>query len=189
MSGYRNLAAIIEELAQDARHVDEDAVKSVVSLILAAKRVFVAGAGRSGFAARAFSNRLMHLGLDSHFADEPTCPSIREGDLIIVGSGSGNTAGIALKAEMAKKEGAKIATITMNSEGKVGQTADAVIVVPGRSSMRMSGRSAEKAPSIQPEGSSFEQLSWLIYDSMVVDLKRALGQTQAQMNFRHSNLE
>jgi D-arabinose 5-phosphate isomerase GutQ len=41
-----------------------------------AKRIFVAGAGRSSFAARAFSNRLMHLGFSVWFVGEPTTPSL-----------------------------------------------------------------------------------------------------------------
>ena len=63
----KNLLAIIEELAQDAKQVDNDQLAKIEELILQAKRVFIVGAGRSGFAARAFSNRLMHLGFDSNF--------------------------------------------------------------------------------------------------------------------------
>jgi len=48
---------------------------------------------------------------------------------------------------------------------------------------------SEKAPSIQPNGSSFEQLSWLVYDSMIVDLKKELKQEQTDMDYRHANLE
>lgn len=35
--------------------------------ILKADRILVAGAGRSGFVARAFANRLMHMGLTVFF--------------------------------------------------------------------------------------------------------------------------
>ncbi|WP_207703939.1 hypothetical protein [Candidatus Enterococcus ferrettii] len=38
-------------------------------------------------------------------------------------------------------------------------------------------------------GSSFEQLSWLVYDSMIVDLKKATGQEQKDMDDRHANME
>ena len=52
----KNLLAIIEELAQDAKQVDNDQLAKIEELILQAKRVFIVGAGRSGFAARAFSS-------------------------------------------------------------------------------------------------------------------------------------
>ena len=189
MSSCANLKDIIIELAQDAEMVEQEGVEAVEQLIVSSHRVFVAGAGRSGFAASAFSNRLMHLGLDSHFVGEPTCPSIREGDVLVVGSGSGMTEGMVIKAKKAKSEGAKVATITINPDGEIAKIADAVILIPGKSTLRMKGGSAVKAPSIQPDGSSFEQLSWLTYDSMVIDLMRLTKSTQEDMNHRHSNLE
>ncbi len=67
MKSCDNLLAIISELADDARQVDGDAVTRLGEMILTAERIFVAGAGRSGFAARAFSNRLMHLGFSVWF--------------------------------------------------------------------------------------------------------------------------
>lgn len=188
MECCRNLVSIIEELVQDAKQVNQKHVEDVENLIVAAKRLFIAGAGRSGFAARAFSNRLMHLGLDVHFVGEPTCPSIHEGDLLIIGSGSGKTESLVTKAKKAKREGANLATITIHPDGEIGSMADACIQIPGISS-RVEGTGGHKAASIQPNGSSFEQLSWLIYDSMVVDLMKKLNQTQKQMDYRHANME
>lgn len=188
MEPCKNLKAIVDELAQDAAQVSQQHVEDVENLIINAKRVFIAGAGRSGFAARAFSNRLMHLGLDVHFVGEPTCPSIREGDLLVIGSGSGKTESLFTNAKKAKREGAKLATITIHPDSEIGSIADAYIQIPGISS-RVEGTGVQKAPSIQPHGSSFEQLSWLIYDSMVVDLKEKLNQTQDQMDYRHANME
>lgn len=181
-----NLLSIIEELAQDAKQVDQEQLNQVEKLILDAKRVFIVGAGRSGFAARAFSNRLMHLGFDSRFVGEPTTPSIRKGDLLIIGSGSGKTESLVTMAKKAKSEEAKLATITISPEGEIGSMADAYIQIPGISSR---GPVVEKAPSIQPNGSSFEQLAWLVYDSMIIDLKKQTNQEQGDMDHRHANME
>ena len=142
--------------------------------------------GRSGFVARAFSNRLMHLGFDSRFVGEPTTPSIRKGDLLIVGSGSGRTESLITMAKKTKSEDANLATVTINSEGEIASMADAYILIPGVSSR---GPAVKKAPSIQPNGSSFEQLAWLVYDSMVVDLKERTNQSQSDMDYRHANME
>ena len=182
----KNLLAIIEELAQDAKQVDNDQLAKIEELILQAKRVFIVGAGRSGFAARAFSNRLMHLGFDSNFVGEPTTPSIRKGDLLIIGSGSGKTESLVTMAKKAKSEGALLSTVTIHPENTIGSMADAYIRIPGISSRE---EAVEKAPSVQPNGSSFEQLSWLVYDSMIVDLKKATKQEQADMDYLHANME
>jgi 6-phospho-3-hexuloisomerase len=103
MTPSKNLLAILTELTEDAQQIDQLQLEQVQSLILKAKRIFVAGAGRSGFAARAFSNRLMHLGFTVYFVGEPTTPSIRENDLIIIGSGSGRTSGLVNMAKKSKK--------------------------------------------------------------------------------------
>lgn len=182
----KNLLAIIEELAQDAEQVNNDQLEIMEQLIMKAKRIFIVGAGRSGFAARAFSNRLMHLGFDSNFVGEPTTPSIRKGDLLIIGSGSGKTESLVTMANKAKSEGALLATVTIHPENTIGSMADSHIRIPGISSRN---ESVEKAPSIQPNGSSFEQLSWLVYDSIIVDLKKKTKQEQEDMDYRHANME
>lgn len=188
MEVFHNLEAILEELSADARQINQDEVTKVEQSILKANRIFVAGAGRSGFVARAFANRLMHLGFTVYFVGDPTTPSIRENDVLIIGSGSGTTKGMVNAAETAKKEKAAIVTITIHPDGTIGKMSDAYIKVPGASS-RNRGVSEQKAPSIQPNGSSFEQLTWLIYDAIIVDLKKVRQQSQEQMDYRHANME
>ena len=83
------LKQILGELTRNAEQIRQEELEGFADQIQKAKRVFVAGAGRSGFVARAFSNRLMHLGLTVYFVGEPTTPSIQEGDLLVIASGSG----------------------------------------------------------------------------------------------------
>lgn len=186
MTESGNLISIIEELAEDAKQVDNRQLEHVEELIMKAKRIFIAGAGRSGFAARAFSNRLMHLGYTVYFVGEPTTPSIREGDLLLIGSGSGKTESLVTKANKAKSENALVATLTINPESTIGTLSDAYITIPGISSRDIVVRKAE---SVQPNGSSFEQLSWLVYDSMIVDLIKKTNQKQEDIDYRHANME
>ncbi|MDO4616048.1 MAG: 6-phospho-3-hexuloisomerase [Lachnospiraceae bacterium] len=188
MEKASNLLAILEELTQDAQNIDNTAIEEAEQKILQAKRVFVSGAGRSGFVARAFANRLMHIGFDVHFVGEPTTPAIRKGDVLMIGSGSATTKSMLMQAQTAKREEAEVVILTTNEEGDIAKLADTVILIPGNSS-RSHTQSAVKAPSIQPNGNSFEQLCWLIYDGMAVDLIKAAGQKQEQMDRRHSNLE
>ena len=187
MTECRNLKLIIQELAENAKVIDNDQLIEAEKLIKEAGRIFIAGAGRSGFAARGFANRLMHLGFHSFFVGEPTTPSIQKGDLIVIGSGSGNTASLVSMAKKAKSQGAKLVTLTIFPENTIGSFADVIIQIPGVTSK---ADNEQKEPdSIQPKGNSFEQLSWLIYDSMIIDLKRETGQSEEQMFARHANLE
>ena len=187
MEHCQNLLSIIKELAEDALLVDGADVEKLGTLIQDAKRVFVAGAGRSGFAARAFANRLMHLGFTVYFVGEPTTPSIQQGDVLVIGSGSGETASLVAMAHKAHKQGAAIAALTIYPDHTIGALSAVCVKIPGVTSK--SEERSQKADSIQPSGSSFEQLSWLIYDSVIIRLRELRQQTDAQMFYRHANLE
>ena len=185
---YQTLHNIIEELRYYAGKVKEEEAQKMVEQILKANRIFVAGAGRSGFAARGFANRLMHLGFQVAFIGEPTTPPIKAGDLLVIGSGSGTTASLVKMAEKAKSVGVAIATVTIAPENTIGSMADAVITLPGTTRQLLDGEPQEGA-SIQPVGSMFEQMSWLVYDSLIMDLREKTGQSLEQMLERHGNLE
>ena len=109
----KTLQIITNELYKYGKLIKEDEVKEVVELCQKANRIFIAGAGRSGFCARGFANRMMHLGFTVYFVGETTTPSIQEGDLLIVGSGSGTTASLVSDCKKAKAQKAIIATLTI----------------------------------------------------------------------------
>lgn len=182
-----NLNGILDELKEDAQHVKEDEVQNVVDLILKANKVFVTGAGRSGFAARAFSNRLLHLGFNVSFVGEPTTPPIKKDDVLIICSGSGSTKSLVSNAKVATENGAKIALLTIFPDSTIGKMAAACIEIPG-----ITSKTTElnvKKSTIQPRGSSFEQLTWLICDSMIMSLKEKTNQTNDELYARHANME
>lgn len=180
------LKKILEELTRNAEQIRQEELEGFADQIQKAKRVFVAGAGRSGFVARAFSNRLMHLGLTVYFVGEPTTPAIQAGDLLIITSGSGETGSLKVMAQKAKKQGAALATITIYPQASIGSLADAVITVPGSTPK---SKLADTAVSVQPMGNAFEQLLWLICDTVVIILMKRLGRTEEEMFALHANLE
>lgn len=185
---YQTLKDITQELTNFAAQVSDEGVEALESLILDANHIFVAGAGRSGFMARAFANRLMHLGFDVSFVGEPTTPPIREGDLLIVGSGSGKTASLVNCANKAHEVGAKIGAVTINPDSPVGHLADATVLLPG-TTRALEGRDSMENVSIQPVGTMFEQLSFLTYDSIILDLLKKTGQSFDDLLGRHANME
>lgn len=185
MSRCENVFAILNELKENAEKIDNDRVLELEELIINANRIFIGGAGRSGFVGRAFANRMMHLGYTVYFVGEPTTPSIQEGDLLIVGSGSGTTASLVSNSNVAKKQGAKLATITMFPEHTIGAMSDVVITIPGITEKY----AGEGGGSVQSSGSSFEELTWITYDAIVMDLMRITNQNDTQLYARHANME
>lgn len=182
------LAKVTEEVQHYGEAIEDRQIKKVAQLCYQAKRIFVAGAGRSGFAARGFANRLMQLGLTAYFVGETTTPSISEGDLLIIGSGSGSTSSLVVDANKAKAAGAQLATLTIYPDATIGKASDALIRIPGGTPKNESANE-DTAHSIQPMGTLFEQLSWITYDTLVLELMELTGETAETMFPRHANLE
>jgi len=182
-----NLADILDELRQHSEKIDNQQLEQYVNEIAAAKRIYVTGAGRSGLAIRAFAMRLMHLGKDVHILGDVTAPHTRANDLLLIGSGSGETKSLVAAGDKAKSCGLRVALNTIDDTSTLAKLADVVIVLPGASQKVQND--AEKITSIQPMGSSYEQLSLLVYDAVIMALMEKLGQTNDEMFMRHANIE
>ena len=180
------LNGIIDELATNAKLVPVDRLEALADAVLGARRIFVAGMGRAGFVARAFALRLMHLGLTVYFVGEPTTPAIGKGDLLVVNSGSGETASLVVNARRAKGFGAKLATTTIHPEASIGSLADVVVPIPGATPK---SELADTAGSIQPMGNAFEQMSWLCFDVVIMMLMDRMHKNADEMFALHANLE
>jgi 6-phospho 3-hexuloisomerase len=179
---------IIKELDKYSTGVSQESIEKISQQIVAVPKIFIGGAGRSGYAARGFAMRLMHLGLQAYFIGESTTPSIKEGDLLIIGSGSGATSSLLDNAKKAKSIGAKLATLTIYPDAPIGKLADVIVQIPGETPKKVT-KDQDLVTSIQPMGSLFEQLSWLTYDSIILNLMDVLNETTDTMFPRHANLE
>lgn len=188
MADYNELVTgVINELRAALRSVDPEAVNSLRRDIIEARRVFVAGQGRSGLRMQAFAMRLMHLDQDAHIVGAVTTPAIGPGDLLIIGSGSGRTESLVNFARRAQELNAQVALITVAEESPIGEYADTVIRIAA-ASPKLKNDTAGTA-SIQPLGSLFEQALGTLLDIVVIQLMDDLNIDQRAMFARHANLE
>lgn len=177
-------AAILEELERTLTRIDDAQAEELVTGILQAKKVFVAGGGRSGFMAKAFVMRMMHMGLNAYVVGETVTPSLEAGDLFIVGSGSGETGSLLAMTEKAKTIGATVAAVTTNPDSSIGQLGDLHITIPAQA--KAEGTSGK---SIQPMGSLFEQSLLVFYDALILSYMDKHQLTSDTMYGTHANLE
>ncbi len=177
---------VVGEVAAALRGVSPDEVAELQREILGAKRVFIAGKGRSGLFMRAFAMRLMHLGLHVHVVDEVTTPAIAVGDVLILASGSGKTASLVQYASKAREIGVTLVLITAYPDSPVGRKADKVVHIPATSSKVDADNGAQSA---QPMANLFEQSLVLLLDITTLQLMKALAKTGEQMLAHHANLE
>lgn len=182
-----NTKNILLELLANLEAVDGKELTDFSEAIINAKHIFLAGSGRSGLAIRAFANRLMHLGLKVSVIGDITTSYAVKGDLLIIGSGSGETQSLVAIAQKAKRNGVQIALNTISSESTIGKLADVKFILPGASPKVEDEKSI--GTSIQPMGSSYEQLSFIIYDAIIMNLMSAMGENENTMFARHANLE
>ena len=177
---------ITKELETTLRQVSSEEGDELTNRILKAKKILVAGAGRSGFAVKAFAMRLMHMGFDAYVVGETVTPNCEAADLLIVGSGSGETGSLVSMAGQAKRIGAAVAVVTIRPESSIGKIADVVVKIPAPTPK------AEVDPgfeSIQPLGSLFEQSLLLFLDAVILRLMEKQGSSPDMMFTRHANLE
>lgn len=178
----RILDQIVAEITGVIAKMDEGDIERAMPLIGKTGRVYATGEGRSGFQARSFAMRMMHIGYTSYMMGETICPSMHEGDVLLAISGSGTTRRTVEDAEAAKKLGVKVIAVTSKPESPLAAAADAVIVVSGRVK-------GEAGDSIQLLSSLFDQSVHIALDALCLMLSRRDNVSDADANANHANVE
>jgi 6-phospho-3-hexuloisomerase len=179
-------AEITTELKHTLSQIDPVSAETLAEKIITSKRIFTAGSGRSDCMLRAFAMRLMHMGFVSYVVKETVTPNIESGDLLLIGSGSGETRTLAVIADEAKHYGAALALITISPSSSIGRIADILIKIPAPSPK---ARNGTDFTSIQPMGSLFEQSLLITLDAVILRLMEKQGMTSNAMFDKHANLE
>jgi 6-phospho-3-hexuloisomerase len=189
---------IVECIKSSIKELDMKEVERLIELMLEAKekKIFTVGMGRSGFVARAFALRLMNLGFNVYFLGETITPAAEKGDLLVAISGTGSTKMVLTASVAAKEIGANVVAITSFPKSALGQLADLVVTVKGRTKAGMPIEEdylarqiiGEREP-LTPLGSIFENNCMVFLDSLVVELMHRMGRTEADLKRRHATIE
>ena len=166
-------------------NIEQSECDTIISKILSAKRIVWVGAGKVGMTLRAFIMRLGHLWLQAWFLWDSTLPWIKEWDLLLVASWSGETQTIFDLVEIAKKNGCDIGLITGNPESRMGKLANSIVKIQAPSKTK----AIEWFTSIQPMTTLNEQCLRLFFDALTLELMDKMNETHNTMWARHSNLE
>lgn len=175
---------ILAEQTKLMAQLDFGQLAEIIPALQSAKRIFVAGAGRSGMSMRSAAMRLMHLGLTVFVVGETTTPAITDNDLLLIASGSGTTGSMVSAAEKAVKAGAKVVALSTTAESPLAKLSALVIIIPAAQKQDHGG-----AISMQYAGSLFEQALLLITDAIFQTLWRMDGTPAPELWKRHANLE
>ena len=187
-------------ITKTAGMLDQDQMAAFFQEMLSAKRVYVAGAGRSGFIAKAFGLRLLHLGLDVYVVGETITPAFRSGDTLVVFSGSGETHSMVSIAETAKELGGKVCLITSSPDSKMSKIADCIVNLGDLTGYyqkdkksfeirQLTGEYRSISSAFAPLGTLFETLALIFSDAVISALIEEKKEEIGQMRARLTNVE
>ena len=103
-----NQKLVINKISEILDATDLAYAEQMTEMFDGARRIFISGAGRSKLVGNFLGMRLMHSGYDVSMVGEIVTPSIKDGDLLIIISGSGETEQLVAFTNKAKSVGAKL---------------------------------------------------------------------------------
>ncbi len=174
---------VMNEISQVMAKVDEQQLQKILPLFTKQRRIFVRGPGRSGFQAKGFAMRLMHLGYEVHVIGETITPSVQAGDLFIAISGLGTTKGVLMDAKSAQEKGLTLLVFTSDNQSALAKLADEMIVIPGAT------KTGSVIASIQLLSSLFDQTLHITLDVLCLMLSRKQSATNDEILQAHVNIE
>jgi hexulose-6-phosphate isomerase (EC 5.-.-.-) len=189
-----------EAVNATAAGLDGDQMKAFFEEIRSATRVYVTGAGRSGFVARAFAMRLMHVGYDAYVVGETITPAFQAGDLLVAFSGSGETHSILSICQTAKSLGGTVCLITASPDSSMSRVSDCVVSLGDLSAYynrdvhtyevrQLAGKYRSVTSAFAPLGTLFETLALVFSDAVISSLMEEHKEDLSRIRDRLTNME
>lgn len=160
--------------------INQDDLDALTDAVNSAKRVYVAGWGRAGNCIKILGMDCSQMGMTAHICGDNTTPSIHEGDILVIGSGSGETKTMCILAQQAKEHGAKLGLISANKNSTIGKMADYNVEIK---------RLPEKEGEPEVSGGSFYHCMMMCCDIIRTYICELRGLTMKDIGYNHNNLE
>lgn len=123
------------------------------------------------------------MGYISYVVGETITPAIKEGDLLIVASASGETNSVCQAVKSAQKENVEVIAITANEQSTLYKLQQALIKI------KVSTKFNTVNITKQPLGSLFEQALLIIFDAIILKIAKENENMNSVMAMRHANVE
>ena len=182
---HPSVELILDECRLALSKVDPAVVEHLIEALLSADKIFFTGVGRVLLSLQAMAKRFGHLGLKTYCVGQITEPAITKNDLLIVGSGSGESLIPVAIAKKAKGFGAKIAHIGSNSKSSLKPITDIFVCIPVRTKLFR----PDEIDSQQAMTSLFEQCLLIFGDAIAGMIIRRQQLKIKELWQYHANLE
>lgn len=173
-----SVESLIDYVRRVAESVPQEDVDAFIDSILSGNKIFIYGSGRSGLVGQYFSVRLVQLGRDDvHFVGDMTTPIIGKGDVVILISNTGETMSAVQTANIARRMGAWVISVTASRMSKLAHASNKVIALD---------TNFDHDRSVAPLGTLFEDAVILMFDGLIPLLMERMGATEDDMRKRHA---
>ncbi len=176
---------VVDELQATTQGIDAKDVEQLIVELKKADKVFFVGVGRVLLSLQSIAKRLAHLGIDCYVVGQITEPAITDKDLLIVGSGSGESLFPLNIAKKAKTFNATVVHIGANPDGSMKEHTDLFVKVPTTTKFA----SPDQISSKQPMTSLFEQTLLLLGDTVALMMVEQDNIDIHELWQYHANLE
>jgi 6-phospho-3-hexuloisomerase len=151
-----------------------DDLEEFINILKNGRAIHIFGVGRSGAVALCFAIRLKHFekefGHKVWWLGDEVREKIEEGDVLIVFSGSGETAEAVFIAQKAKEANAKVISITSYQKSTIGEMSDLIITLPGGLEKAKGWKylSAQVSEGSFYGGGEFELMAYLFQEVLIM---------------------
>ncbi|EKB55787.1 6-phospho-3-hexuloisomerase [Falseniella ignava] len=186
MGGFENAyTTVLEELKATFESINESEIEELITIITNSDQVFFVGVGRVLLSLKSIAKRWSHLGIKCVVVGDITEPAIKKNDVLIVGSGSGESIIPLEIAKKAKDLQAVVVHIGSNGESSISKLSDLFVRIPVQTKLYLD----DEIPSSQPMTSLFEQMLLLLGDVVgLMIIKEKSINLDSLWEF-HANLE
>ncbi|MDR3167282.1 MAG: MurR/RpiR family transcriptional regulator [Treponema sp.] len=178
------IGGIQRSMARLETLTDISLISRSVDLIRSARINHVFGIGASGLVAQDLVQKLLRIGIpcfciqDADFQITASC-NLQKEDLAFIVSYSGETPAMITVSQWARKKGARIITLTMETENTLRASADIPLLVPSLERVYRSGATLSRMTQLA--------VSDMIYTLLISkDLTTAIMAMEATMNATHA---
>ena len=173
----KSLDYILKQVHDTVSSIDGDSQDRLVDDIVKARKIFVYGAGRSGLVGQLFAVRLVQIGLDVHFVGDMTTPIIGKDDLTILISNTGETMSCVQTANIARRLGCTVVSITSSDSNKLAHASNYIVRVVHKGT---------DDRTYAPLGTIFEDSVSIFFDSLIPSIMEKMDIDENDMRGRHA---
>lgn len=194
------MVMMADRIAKVAKTLDQDQVECFLAEINKSKRIFVFGAGRSGFVAKSFGMRLMHIGMTAYVVGETVTPAFHPQDMLVAFSGSGKTKSVLEACQTTRQIGGSVCLITGTKSSPMMELATCVVYLKTDEESALTGSDHFELRQLKgehrslahpstPLGTLFETSAMLFADSVISALIEMKHCSIEEIIHRYANMQ